>query len=355
MQAGLDDEAGRALLLAASRSSTSAEQVEHLREALRLLPPEDRARREAIEALDRALPEAYGATGPWTHTQREALRETAALLEEVGMAEQAASLWERLGRSDDVARALIAAGEVERLEELLEARNRDAARQGGIEALLRDHERMLSVGARIEALDALRQAAALAPEDASLAERVHQLEARLPAPYQVHLRIDGRRLVCLGKLSFTLGRQADIPLRGASISREHARLVLRDHRWRLQDLDSRNGILLRGVPIAKEIEIRDGLEIGLGEDLSFQAHPEVRRIVLKILDGPDRGLEIIAGAGPLRLAAIFATVDFPNARALLTADSGLELSLDGQRCAAPIELLQGDTIGIGGHTIEVVR
>jgi pSer/pThr/pTyr-binding forkhead associated (FHA) protein len=70
----------------------------------------------------------------------------------------------------------------------------------------------------------------------------------------------------------TLGRAPDnyIVLPDTYVSSYHARLDLRDGEWWLTDMDSRNGTLLNGVPIAKSVPLADGDVIGVGQvELGF--------------------------------------------------------------------------------------
>ena len=67
----------------------------------------------------------------------------------------------------------------------------------------------------------------------------------------------------------TIGREAsnDIPVTDPSVSRKHCRLSCQDGRYRVQDLDSRNGTLVNGSAV-EEQWLRHGDEIAAG-DSSF--------------------------------------------------------------------------------------
>jgi hypothetical protein len=62
-----------------------------------------------------------------------------------------------------------------------------------------------------------------------------------------------------------IGRSSgcDIVLSDLSVSRRHARLIRRDGRWVLQDLDSTNGSWLNGTAVGR-CELRAGDELDLG-------------------------------------------------------------------------------------------
>lgn len=56
----------------------------------------------------------------------------------------------------------------------------------------------------------------------------------------------------------------DVVLEDLSVSRRHARLVFRDARWIVQDLNSTNGTALNGRPVGR-CELRPGDSLVLGE------------------------------------------------------------------------------------------
>jgi hypothetical protein len=63
-----------------------------------------------------------------------------------------------------------------------------------------------------------------------------------------------------------LGRlhTCDLSLSDLSVSRRHARLVFRDGRWILQDLDSTNGTTVNGLRVGR-CELRPGDRVMLGD------------------------------------------------------------------------------------------
>ncbi len=64
-----------------------------------------------------------------------------------------------------------------------------------------------------------------------------------------------------------LGRHhaCDVVLVDPSVSRRHARLVFRDHRWIVQDLHSTNGTIVNGTPVGR-CELRPGDVLVLGDE-----------------------------------------------------------------------------------------
>ena len=65
----------------------------------------------------------------------------------------------------------------------------------------------------------------------------------------------------------SLGRGLDnaIVLSDHCASKWHARIFADAGRWRLRDLDSRNGVLVNGRRVRGEVELTSGAEIGFGE------------------------------------------------------------------------------------------
>ena len=74
-----------------------------------------------------------------------------------------------------------------------------------------------------------------------------------------------RRFPLLGEaLSIGRGKDANISVDSAELSRRHASLTLLESEWTVQDLQSRNGIFLNGVKVHSAV-LRDGDKLQLGE------------------------------------------------------------------------------------------
>lgn len=89
---------------------------------------------------------------------------------------------------------------------------------------------------------------------------LRRLEAGAPAPVLLALDWSGADSELL------IGRHpgCDVVLEDLSVSRRHARLVFRDARWIVQDLNSTNGTALNGRRVGR-CEIRPGDSLALGE------------------------------------------------------------------------------------------
>lgn len=71
-----------------------------------------------------------------------------------------------------------------------------------------------------------------------------------------------------------IGRSGDaaILIRSPEVSRRHARIVISSGRAIIEDLGSRNGTVVRGMPVQGQVQLQDGDEIRLGSIvLSFRA------------------------------------------------------------------------------------
>src|SRR5690606_16102761 len=110
-------------------------------------------------------------------------------LERLDRASDAAEAFGMLGRREDQARCLEAAGDIEQLEALLDETAARESQSESLARLLADYEAALRFGARLEARTALREALRLAPEERSVAELLRRLEARMPPPARVRVNV----------------------------------------------------------------------------------------------------------------------------------------------------------------------
>ncbi len=353
-EADLPEDAANALLFHATRVRTLDERLAAYQDALRWLPDDHPRRAEVEGRMGSAVLEDAQQRGARSAEERGRLEDAARRLERAGRPSDAATAFELLGRAEDVARCLQDAGDVERLEKLLERTHEEESRERRLRRLVQDYELGMEVGARLEARAALRDAVALAPDDAALADLLRRLEDRLPAPGTLGLVVDGARVSFVGRLPAAIGRDADVVVRGASVSRRHTEIGLRGGRLVVRDLDSRNGTLVRGLPIARELELSGATEIGLGDDVQVLVTPATpTSCLLEVRSGLDRGLRGVVGEGDLRIPALPFRVSFASGHATLAADPGVSLTLGTQPCALPVVLLSEDRLSLGAHTLEV--
>lgn len=350
--------AAEALVHLAERAGRLEDRLDAWHDALRWIPEDEVEKREEVERkMGRAILEDARLRGAESAEEKRRLADAAARLERLGAPADAADAFEILGRTEDQARCLEAAGEVERLEALLEHTSQRDATQSRLRRLLTDYEMALEYGARLEARAAVREAATVAPDDRSVAELLRRLESRIPPPNRVRLSVEGRRVSFVGRLPAVIGRSdADVVIRGTSVSRRHAEVALSpDGALLLRDLDSKNGTLVRGLPIRGSIELTGAAEVGLGDDVTLSVEPRGRSLALEVHGGLDRGERIVVGEGALRADGLAATVRFEEGWPVLAADPRTDLTLAGRTCALPVHLLAGDRLVVGGRAVEVLE
>jgi tetratricopeptide (TPR) repeat protein len=354
-EAEMVEEAANALLFAAGRATTLEDRLAAYHDALRWLP-EGHPRRDDVQAqIGLAVLDDARRAGARTAEERRRLTDAAERLEGAGRPGDAATAWELLERWDDVGRCLEAAGDIERLERFLERTSAEDDRRRKLATLVKDYEMAMTVGARLDAHAALREAVRVDPTDASVADLLRRFEKRVPQPNRIELVVNGSRVIVVGRLPATLGRAgADVPLRGASVSRRHAELDVRDGSVVVRDLDSRNGTLVRGLAIAGEVLLAGETTVGLGDDVTLKVSAlGPRALSLEVEKGLDRGVVALLGEGALPLPDAPASVSFPEGRATIAANGGASLVLGPQPCALPVVVLDGDTLSIGAYSVEV--
>ncbi len=356
-EAGCAEEAANALLFHAARAADLEERLSAYHDALRWLGA-DHPRRLSIEGrIGAAVLAEAQERGISTPAERKRLRDGADRLERAGRDLEAATAYELLGRVDDAARCLQRAGEVERLEALLEASVEQERLDRTLRSRVAEYEMAMAVGARAEARGALEAGLAASPGDPALADLLRRFDARRLPPRRVTLRYEGREVTVLGVGpggEIVLGREGELMLRGPSVSRRHAALRLAGGRLSVRDLGSRNGTLLRGVPIGGAIQLEGEAEIGLGEDVRLRLEPRAGAVAITVVDGVDRGRECLAGTEPVPVPGLRARLRFPEGWPTLVADAGASLRLGRQELAAPVMLLRGDALEVDGVKVEVV-
>ncbi len=332
-------------------------------DGLALLPALAVGERRALEAkIGEAILLDAKAHGLATSQARARLADAAARLERAEAFVDAADAFAMLGRRSDEARCLELGGEVERLEALLAESNASEAREAKIRRLVSESELAMALGDRVSARASLREVVALAPDDPGLGRLARRIEERWVTP-PVTLSVGGRRVSFSARLPAIVGRaDADVVVRGSSVSRAHAEVRFADGRFLVRDAGSRNGTLVAGVLLAGSMPIDGELTIGLGEDVTLVARPSDDALALEVTSGLDRGaLHVLgSGRGALRIPGVGATLELLDDAVRLVPPPGemVELSFDGapeaRRVQGRIDLLRGDRVRVGEVSIEVI-
>ncbi|UJR81060.1 FHA domain-containing protein [Sandaracinus amylolyticus] len=332
------------------------EKVQAWVDALRFMPPDREDGRRDLEArIGVAVLESARERGAVSADAKRKLVDAAERLERAEKWVEAADCYELLGRNEDLARCLEHAGEIERLEKVLETTHAKEQRDARLRRLVSEQEMATRVGARDVARRALREATLLAPSDPSIAEMLRRIEEKWPRGRRLKLDVGGARVGLVGSLPAVIGRSdADVVVRGGSVSRRHCEIARREDAVVVRDLGSRNGTLIAGVPIAGEIALSGPTEIGLGDDVSLRVSPGAQGIAIDVLRGLDRGERVVAGEAELRVAGLSATFVFVDDRAVMQPDAGVSVVLGAQNVAAGVDLLYGDVITVGGVRVEVL-
>ncbi|MGE0789707.1 MAG: FHA domain-containing protein [Sandaracinaceae bacterium] len=347
--------AAEALIHLAQREGTLEARLAAWQDALMWIGDEDDMRREFVErSMSVAVLEDARLRGAASAEEKRRLADAASRLEGLGDDGRAAEAFGILGRREDQARCLEAAGEIEALEALLGAEGRREEKADQLRRLVSHYEMAMQYGARLEARGSLREAVRISDGDASAEELLRRLEARMPPPFRVRLEVAGQAVTFVGRMPAVIGRgDVDVRVRGTSVSREHTEVALRGGRAYVADKGSRNGTLVGGVPIAGELELGGPTELGLGDDVRLEVTPSGATIGIDVLSGFDRGERFRLGEGTLMVEGTAARLSFPEGWALLSAE-GAELTLDGRACTMGVHLLSGDQLVVGGIPLRVL-
>ena len=340
---GLPGEVARVMLLRGEGETDARIRLQHFTQAAKLAPEGTETNRTARLKRAELLLALAGDTAV-SAVARHEVNEAAADLEAIGEPLKAAEAYARSGDKEGEARALQAAGDVERLEFLLstEQFRERSERSRGEKA--KDVDVMIECGRRREALGALDELLRSTPDDAPLRERANGLRARrvLAPVVAVEAFVDGgpQRLVIVTGDEVVIGRtEGAITVPSNAVSRQHLRLTRENGAVMVRDLESRNGTQLRGINLAGALAVGEGLELKLGKEVPIRLAPSAR------LDGAVEitvsGETYVACLGPTRL---------PVAGITLAAgsDGWLELVTAGARAfAGDVELVPRTTLLVG--------
>lgn len=338
-EAGRPDESSRVMLIRGDAETDPAARLRHYVQAVATAPEGGEAQRLARHKhAGLVLAMAASPGEAMTPALRQDLLAAAADFEALALPDQAAEAYRRAGDVEGEARALARAGDVERLDALL------GAQQTGereVRARREAHEEMgvlVASGRR-------REAAALArtSDDAAVRERGRGLEQRRVAGEVVRLQLEGRELTLVLGDEVVVGRVGAVSVASAAVSRQHVAVARRGREVVVRDLGSRNGTTLRGLSLAGEAVVADGIEVRLGKEVPLVVRPSQElpgAVVLEV-----GGARYVAPLGPARLGV-------GAWRLERAADGWVELVTDDAppafagalRLAPRVTLVSGDAI-----------
>jgi len=292
-EGGRPDESARVMVLRGDAESDPALRLRHYVQAASVAPAGSPAlalaRRKRANLLlttsaDRAM----------TATLRQDLLEAARELEALGELEVAAEAYGRGGDVEGEARALARAGDVDRLDALLHAqqgRDRHSLAQRDVQERF---AMLVATGRRSEASILARSA-----PDEAMREQGRSLEARRVSGEVVSVTVRGRRLRLVLASEVTIGRVASLSVASAALSRQHVAITRRGDGAVVRDLGSRNGTTLRGLAVAGEVPVGDGLELQLGGQVPLVVGPSTELPGAYTIELA--GARSVAPLGPARL------------------------------------------------------
>ncbi len=353
-------------LLASEGAPTAETKLEALREAARWADPDQGPGRKIRSRVASSMIRWVRARGLITDADRSVVAEAAALFVSAGDAAGAGACHELLGASEEAAEAYQAAGEVDRLEQVLDGeagkRRRAVAVSDGIE----EHRMRLRAGDVTGALTALDGAIAASElRDRGGLEAIRaQLLGRRTLPRQLRLRTGVTRIV-IGEPPLTIGRELGsmLALRDGGVSRQHAELRAQAGGWSIVDLGSKNGTLLGGARVDR-LPLPPSGELGIGDRCSMSFTVDEDRLRLEISRGLDRGLILLATSTPGGVvpvpspAAPALRVRFSSASARVrSGDDRAErpLFVNGASVKGEIEPLIGDVLEVGDTRWDVTE
>ncbi|MCA9671842.1 MAG: FHA domain-containing protein, partial [Myxococcales bacterium] len=365
--------------------------IRALRNARAFVGDDDEREAMVLRLLARALQDRGRKHGAATSEGRRDLAEAAGLFEESDAFAAAGEAFLELDDRDRAAMAFSKGGLVERVEEVLAEQEREQSRTRRLEDRFRDYELFMQGGQREEALEALEACVEAAERKGDYRRLLSDLRGRVLAQHRLPLDIGGKSVLLVGRFPLVLGRdgEAGLPVRGPSVSREHAEIRWDEEaqRYLIADRDSRNGTKLAGVDLGGVVALPPSARIDLGDscriDASVVAGESTPILRLEVKTGIDRGKLAVAAPGAIPLAACTAaassaadgsqpsasapasstalvpsgaasaSVRFERGRPQLGAPSGTLLRLNGAQVAGPVQLIRGDRVEVGTLSIVV--
>ena len=349
--------------LAQARLETAPDdRIRELRIAQEFASADDSRRDMILRLLGNALQQRARGLGVATARGAECMREAAATLEEAESWQAAGDSHLELGDRALAAKAYARAGLVDQLEEVLDQDEQEHREELFEDSSFADYEMLMQGGQRDEAAESLRSCIEVAQSKGDYRRLLADLEQRMLRGGRVELRLGQQRLLLLGQFPLVLGRDADCDLqvRGHSVSRQHARILIGAKGPLLEDAHSRNGTMLGGIPLERSVPLPPSGTIGLGGSAALAVEildsspPAVR---LQVSQGLDQDKTAVVSQAPLDVSQLMdgapsLTISFSRGRPM--ASSAKEMKLGGARVSGSVQLLRGDELTIEGKILRVI-
>lgn len=280
-EAGHDEDVARVMVLRGDAEPDARTRLQYFTQASKRAPQETETNRTARLKRAELLLALAGDTAV-SAVARHEVTEAARDLEAIGEPVKAAEAFARAGDTEGEARALQAAGDVERLEFLLATEQHKERVSRSRDERTKDVDVMIDSGKRREALKVLEELLSGAPDDAPLRERANGLRARRVLAPIVALEArspDGHveRYVFVTGDEVVVGRtEGAIKVASNAVSRQHLRITRSADGVIVQDLASRNGTQLRGINLAGPLPVHEGIDLKLGKEVPLRITPSTR-------------------------------------------------------------------------------
>ncbi|MDB4957156.1 MAG: domain containing protein [Myxococcales bacterium] len=358
--AGEHDGAVRMHLARAARAASRQAEIGALRDAMRWAGEEPGLRKRAAKALGRALWENARAEGIATERDRTKVREAAELLitgEDHALAGEAL---EAIGDHQGAALAYSGGGLVEKMEQALTKEDSVHDRAREERDAFDSYQTNMRVGRRDAARTDLVRAIAGAAQAGEYRRLLDHLDTALLTAGKVELKRRGKPLiVACAAPKIVLGRDAlcDLPLRAGGVSRQHAEIDRADG-FHLRDLDSRNGTTIGGLPLVGRVPLADAGRFGLGDECSIDFEAKDGILILRIANGLDRGVSLVAGDDGVKLelatVGIGLEIVFQRGRPMLGRGNLRDVTFNDEPLGdLRVQLIRGDRIVAAGEEIDV--
>jgi hypothetical protein len=359
--AGENAGAVRMHLARAARAGNRLAEIGALRDAMRWAGDDATLQKKAAAALGRALYEAARAEGVATERDRLKVREAAELLVTGDEHALAGEALESINDHLSAANAYSAGGLVERMEQALARDDETATKARDEKNAFAGYETAMAVGRRDDARAELVRAVAAAAHAGEYRRKLDQLDTALLTAARVELKRRGKPLiVACAAPKLVLGRDqlCDLTLRAGGVSRQHAEIERTDDHFTLRDLDSRNGTSLAGLPLAGRVPLVGSGRFGLGDECVLDFEATTDRLILRAVNGLDRGVVLVAGVEGHRVelgaASLGLDIVFQRGRPLLGRGTCKQVTFNDEPLGdVRVQLIRGDRIVADGDEIDI--
>jgi tetratricopeptide (TPR) repeat protein len=359
--AGDHEGAVRMHLARAARAPSRNGEIAALRDALRWAGDDAMLKKQAAKALGRALLENARAEGIATERDRTKVREAAEMLAAGDDHYSAGEALESIGDHQGAALAYSAGGLVEKMEQALSKEDQRYLKAREEADAFADYETHMRVGRRDDARAELVRALGSADNVGEYRRLLDQLDTALLTAGKVELKRRSKPvIVACAANKIVLGRDAlcDVALRAGGVSRQHAEIERAADGFHLRDLDSRNGTSVSGLPLVGKVPLAGSGKFGLGNECALEFETKDGILIVRISNGLDRGLALIAGDNgqKLDLTPLGTGLDivFQNGRPLLGRGSCKEVKFNDEPLGdLRVQLIRGDRIVADGDEIDI--